>query len=116
MSPRAILVGLAITLAPVLSGSDAEAECAWVLWSDELMLAHDVQKTWLPQGAWSDETMCQRAKENSIRRMARHPVISGGKVERRADGVLIVLPDGARQSVTYRCLPDTIDPRGPKGR
>ena len=61
----------------------ASAECAWVLWSRELVLAKaDLQKEWLSKGGWTDETMCQRAKEDAIRRGLTHPVAPGGKVER----------------------------------
>lgn len=95
---------------------DSEAECAWVLWSQELVVTQtDFRKEWSPRGGWTDETMCQRAKEDAIRRGLSHPVIPGGKVGRDGDTLRVLLPGGSRLASVYRCLPDTIDPRGPTG-
>lgn len=83
----ASLLGLAIT------ASGASAECAWVLWSvpvskDETFLP----SRWQPIGAHATREACeaQRVRERSLQEPG--------------------------ERLLYRCLPDTVDPRGPKGK
>jgi hypothetical protein len=69
------------------SGATAYAECAWVLWSAPGGAS-------LPVGAWDTKSRCEEAKNERLHAL-------GSAVERTA--------------VTFVCLPDTVDPRGPKG-
>jgi hypothetical protein len=65
----------------------AEAECAWVLWVKE-------EGRFSPMEAASTKGECDQG------------VV---KYERLRQGLKL------RPGLTYYCLPDTIDPRGPKG-
>ena len=64
----------------------AYAECAWVLWSASGGAS-------LPVGAWDTKSRWEEAKNERLHTL-------GSAVERTA--------------VTFVCLPDTVDPRGPK--
>jgi hypothetical protein len=69
------------------SAATAHAECTWVLWSASGNAS-------LPVGARDTKSRCEEAKNE-------RPHAVGSAVER---------------TVTFVCLPDTVDPRGPKGR
>jgi hypothetical protein len=81
--------------------TSASAECAWVLWEQ--------QRTWSQSPPATDvwsivETFERKAECESKRAVFRDPT---------------TWPDeGTRNFVAIRhlCLPDTIDPRGPKGK
>jgi hypothetical protein len=89
---RASLVVVLLLLASV---GTASAECAWVLWSRDSLLSGD--EAWGIISAFSRE--------------------DGGKAEceRFKDGGTKRTREGA-SALRFLCLPDTIDPRGPKGR
>jgi type IV secretory pathway protease TraF len=70
------------------SVATADAECAWVLWSASASAS-------LPVGAWDTKSRCEEAKNERQRAV-------GSAVE--------------RTTVTFVCLPDTVDPRGAKGK
>jgi hypothetical protein len=79
---------LLVALSLLTSAATASAECAWVLWSASGGAA-------LPVGAWDTKSRCEEAKNERL------PAL-GSAVERTA--------------VTFVCLPDTVDLRGPKGK
>jgi hypothetical protein len=94
----------------------AHAECAWVLWSEG-------RPSWINHVRWGIETgaataeACREAAQEKLERMleanrelvvATGPMSISARVEGEAEGWLI--------NVTFRCLPDTVDPRGPKGK
>jgi len=79
---------LFVTLYLLISAATAYAECAWVLWS-----ASDGAS--LPVSAWDAKSRCEEAKNERLRALST-------TVERK--------------DVTFVCLPDTVDPRGPKGK
>jgi hypothetical protein len=113
----------------------ASAECAWVLWVLEERLGdsrggnRDVQtKPWFLVGAVSNETECQRRLRDTIERVA-HPDFPrlDADVMYKVTGdtvTLLLFPKDAKptdtmtrsQTFHYACLPDTMDPRGPKGK
>ena len=68
------------------SATTAYAECAWVLWSASGGVS-------LPVSAWDAKSRCEEAKNERLRALS-------STVERK--------------DVTFVCLPDTVDPRGPK--
>ena len=82
----------------LISAATAYAECAWVLWQEQTHLHLDgstAYVTWVIVEAMSEETC--RAQ------------VTPGKV-------YPVDPATARATFRKVCLPDTIDPRGPKTR
>ncbi len=87
------------------SAVTASAERAWVLWQESSAVGYAV--SWSQQGAWSAETECrtQRARAYATFGVVEVP-----------EGASVRVP-GSPTDATVRlvCLPDTVDPRGPKG-
>jgi hypothetical protein len=90
---------LLVALSLLTSAATACAECAWVLWS---------VVNYPPEAALRPEF--------ALPGYAVADAFSSQEVCLKAAGVARVTnaPPGA--DVFYLCLPDTVDPRGPKGR
>jgi hypothetical protein len=95
---------VALMLAPMQTW----AACAWVLWGEHIpeptMNDPSPKTVWTVHTAYSKEDACKLEQDRWQDRDER----------RRQDW----LKGGAKGSITlrvYHCLPDTIDPRGPKG-
>ena len=77
----------------VLFATSASAECAWVLWANDIVGGNKIETIkWEPIQGFVDGQACQMALRESM----QSPENKG--------------------RFTYRCLPDTVDPRGPKGK
>ena len=91
---------LLIALSMLASVATAQAECAWVLWGVALLSSGE--QYWGVISAYSLEDggkiVCERSREGANKRAAQE------KGEDKRSG---------RQ---FLCLPDTVDPRGPKGK
>lgn len=97
MMVRALLAALCVLLA----AAPAAAECAWVLWSE----------TPAGSGTWSLANNIRIAfeKKGDCEREA------GDAMEARALSADEAATRAARvPAVFFVCLPDTVDPRGPK--
>lgn len=80
----------------------ASAECAWVLWSSKW------REDWVIHGTHQDRYGCLKQMQQQF---AFRPLTE----TERADGN--VSTDGMqRRGIVAHCLPDTIDPRGPKAK
>jgi predicted TPR repeat methyltransferase len=114
--------------------TSAHAEGAWVLWSQEVAtepgLAAEDKKAWRPIATFETKSSCfsdASTKAEELANMLRlsDGTVKGRKIEVQRLGLgqdhLAVkstfsgdLFDGARLWTFYKCLPDTVDPRGPK--
>jgi hypothetical protein len=119
---RALLAVLSV----LILTTAAQAECAWVLWSDAYW--GSIQKSPLrPIGAFSKLNECEIGQNSKIKEIAADPPLPASdlvydKVESLANMVSVMRYRKATGELVlnavyrYLCLPDTIDPRGPKGK
>ncbi len=93
------------------------AECAWVLWSEtawvEKLNPKSAQPFWTLIQADTAEAACESALATKIRQTSRPEKnvkveVSGNMVSKEYERAMAI--------VRYVCLPDTVDPRGPKGK
>jgi len=81
----------------------ASAECAWVVWSQINA------QSWEPLSTFPDEARCRANIEKHLAALVeKYPGSS-----RTGYGVSVQTAQGKFLSI-FNCLPDTIDPRGPK--
>ena len=99
----------------------ASAECAWVLWLRKVWTVAPAEPTWLSLQAPTltyaacESGLAARVKDTVAKQLPQNVEIaaSGPRVTKT-----IHRSDGRSEShiVRYLCLPDTVDPRGPKGK
>lgn len=98
-----LLGGLVLSF--ILASSQlAEASCAWVFWAD-MGVASD---RWTAIEAVDKKSDCESYQEKftqNLRRDGFMPLSQGGPSLRKGDVYFM----------RFICLPDTVDPRGPKG-
>src|SRR5262245_18456662 len=105
MIGRAHLVLAALSSSVVFSTS-ASAECAWVLWTQNLIPA---DQKWSVIGAQATQERCQTALKEEATSARKLNRTSG-----TTDHVLLLNADGTPfASWCYYCLFDTVDLRGP---
>jgi hypothetical protein len=89
---------LAVALLLVPSVGTASAECAWVLW-DKTFECHGCSPTIYPLDAFPTNAACEQHRKKMVEAVELYD---------RATK--------ASSTTTLTCLPDTVDPRGPKGK
>ena len=109
---RLAVVTLSILLAFTTS---AYAECAWVLWSS--MKSRPSATDWEIEGTWPNATPCF-AEISHQKRAVEAANKAGNDIYinehgSRGSWITFVHPGGT--TFQFRCLPDTVDPRGQKG-
>ncbi len=105
--------------------TSASAECAWVLWGQTI----DTGRVRVPQAPWnvySTQSACESGILEQVAATASlHEQYKAANPSK--DTSHLVLGKGSSVSVATRvdktweriellCLPDTVDPRGPKGK
>jgi hypothetical protein len=98
--------------------TSAHAECAWVLW--ELAEHRDPRDggllgEWRFKDAYEGRRDCDGALARTTSFLMKYGPENSYKAERLGDRVTHW--DGRMVAAVYtlKCLPDTVDPRGPKG-
>ena len=108
----------------LISAATVHAECAWVLWEHRVTPSKEgaATETWLAQEAVETRAVCEAKSEALVQRLVQ-PRASGSlrNYERIGDSKGVTMyqgrkEQGAYQTSDFRCLPDTVDPRGAKGK
>ena len=108
---------LLVVLSLLTSAAAAHAECAWVLWGSATVLSDPKSRTSVdPAGGYGNKDECVEGMAALIRAAVAR---STNEVRIIDDGASVIIHSTDKPSsvarVTYSCLPDTVDPRGPKG-
>ncbi|SRR6266568_9406837 len=110
-SRRSFIVLVALGLLAV--ATSVSAECSWVLWTTEVESLPNgfisVDRRWTPSHAYSDERACSIALAQFGRSI---PGTDNVAFKMLSDGT----PYNLDKKLALKCLPDTVDPRGPKGK
>ncbi len=119
--------------------TSASAECAWVLWTQEASAPvsqlgeqyvqyHFSHAAWGPLEGFRDKTSCEKVLEPRWRRAQEKWRTYIREAQARAGEAYTMEAFGATSTrirkapkptdefnfTVYKCLPDTVDPRGPK--
>ena len=93
----------------------ASAECAWVLWIRTQVLGSATTMNVL--GAHQALAECKNAERESMAEWRTK--FPGSKVTVKGETMHVWREEnmvGTMITLDYYCLPDTVDPRGPKGK
>jgi hypothetical protein len=93
-----------VVLSVLTSAATAYAECAWVLWVQLVGLSELG-----PMDAYPTKQDCETAMSRERERLNRH-------VDSMLDSPRSEAAIKMRERWRYQCLPDTVDPRGPKSK
>lgn len=120
-------VGVALLAALVLWTGEARGACAWVLWEEieYVRFSESPSKSWTLHVARQTQGECEdvltRTWQVKLKQWQPGPEKPGIKDTKSAPGYIAINfhdmggAPGALASHTFRCFPDTLDPRGPKG-
>jgi len=94
---------------PTYECDQRDSKPNWVLWSRP----QDIRDSgkWVLQTAYPSFSSCTQALDTREQDGRKN----GWRTERRAPSDLSFMFDASRGAL-YQCLPDTVDPRGPKGK
>jgi hypothetical protein len=120
---------LLVALFLLISAATASAECAWVLWREgntwEQSSPTGQTHEWVIVAVHDARDLCRTDLNDKVAKLAAHARMreAEGRVPQKIavtdDAVGVTFYDAKRPigGVTSRfyCLPDTVDPRGPKG-
>jgi hypothetical protein len=101
----------------------AHAECAWVLWREEVWLPFGpgaLRRHWDNPVPHPDRASCIAFLSKSVRQWTEDPKGSPGQSATLGPTGMVAEfrteSSGSRLTNTLYCYPDTIDPRAPKSR
>lgn len=104
-----IRIASAIAAVLLLVAAEARAECAWVLWHVRATVVDSkvpfALTEYRVEGAWYPAKGFEAAKDCDAALKEADSAEFDNMLRRKDLGRYL-----------YRCLPDTIDPRGPKGK
>jgi hypothetical protein len=97
-----------IAALPLLAwAATASAECAWVLWAQ-----HPKQsRVWSPDTAYPTYTQCTQRLDWMDRDYRKEKTMGTTRLEATK---LMAWSSTSEWAVSWQCLPDSVDPRGPK--
>jgi hypothetical protein len=96
---------LLVAFSLLTSAATAYAECAWVLWEQINVQPYEAKS------AWPDKASCSKEQRRFLDTQF-YSLVSKGE-----DSVTVDAGEPKQRLViTVRCFPDTVDPRGPKGK
>ena len=108
---RSVSVALALLL--LTSVGMASGECAWVLWVHFTPIDSDSSR-WEIGEAWPTPAECAAARTGKQDQWKR---VAGATPRAYLIGDTVFIPSQGRLAAWEAiCLPDTVDPRGPKGK
>ncbi len=112
MMRRARRTALLVAFSLLTSAATAYAECAWVLWED---MTQSKKTSTEPVRAYTAKQDCDRALADVLAEFKSSSVQTVTKDEKHQEAFVTTL---GKTTIGYRyvCLPDTVDPRGPKGK
>src|SRR5437867_2237522 len=113
--PRRASVIVAIFLLAWAAAADAECACA--AWSNTTtVLGAATSESWQIGDASNTKAECDRFIDRMLVRYRNKP--SDSLADYGVDGgtVIMKFKNGAAAVMNYTCLPDTVDPREPKGK
>ena|SRR2546428_710665 len=106
MTPSTRRASLLVAFSLLTSAATAYAECAWVLWGEP-----SGWRTWL---GWRSSPVCAfESRRDCEDTQTAFNYIRSNSVDRETRKNAKALGYDAN-ATNYRCLPDTVDPRGPK--
>lgn len=111
--PRGL--GAAMALCGLLAvATSVHAEQAWVLWSSR---NRDDPSFWKVEIGYRSAPECIRAIDERAKPFG-DPKLNEGQMQHRMSptGPLLLWSSKSDWRNTFLCLPDTVDPRGPKGK
>ena len=80
---------------------------------------HWTPRDWVTVDAFSTEAVCRQAARNEVAKVLRtyEYFSSLGKAVQNNDQIVSVFPkDEPYKTITFLCLPETVDPRGTKDK
>jgi len=97
-------------------GTSAAADCAWVLWLNHTgVVTGEEIDLWIPLNASTDNFDCRQVLAATLQANSR-PANPGDTVTLRASNTIDVVTAAGPHTLVYVCLPDSVDPRGPKAK
>ncbi len=102
------IASLLVAFSLLTSTATASAECAWVMWiraspSEANGTIVGAWTPWVTHGATTAAGRCEGLEPRD-----------DAKIKRALDATGLVLKEGQYANIAWQCLPDTVDPRGPK--